>query len=265
MTSSPGPAISDEALNAYADGALTATEAAEIARRAAESPEMAQRIAVLHQLKVGVATMADEVMVIDPPMPLATARPARIPRWGLTAGALAAAVAVSLSLSFSWPTGRPDHAAVAVHDEPLADFVVMHDAWIEHGEAAAAGQHVTDWIEDLMQATGLALSLQSRLVMGDGGLAQHLAFIGPKGCRLSLFEASAPADASGGLDLSISAGLLTARWAAQGYGYVLVARNMDRTRFVTIAAAVHEASRDRGSVDAELLADLRQARQPCLG
>ena len=262
MTSSPGTAISDEVLNAYVDGALTSEEAATIARQAAASPEIAQRIAVLHQLKAGVATFADDVMVIDPPMPLATKRPGRLPRWG-AAAALAAAVVLSLSVSFSWPTSTTDQ--VVAHDEPLADFVVMHDAWIADGAAAAAGRHAADWVEDLMQATGLDLVHESRLAMGEGGLAQHLAFIGPKGCRLSLFEAAAPSGGPGGLDLSISAGLLTARWSAQGYGYVLVARNMDRARFVTIAAGVHGVSKNRGSVDAELLADLRQARQPCLG
>ena len=263
MTSFPGPEIPDEALSAYVDGALTSAEAAEIARRAAASPEIAQRIAVLHQLKAGVAAIVDDVMVIDPPKPLAKAPRGDLPRWGLAAAALAAALALSLSLT--WPTAVTDNAVAVADEEPLADYVGMHDAWIETGESAAAGRQVTDWVEGLMQATGLGLAHESRLAIGEGGLAQHLAFIGPKGCRLSLFEASAPADGPAGLDLSISAGLLTARWAAQGYGYVLVARDMDRSRFVTIAAAVHEASKDRGTVDAELLADLRQARQPCLG
>jgi hypothetical protein len=222
VTSFPGPEIPDEALSAYVDGALTSAEAAEIARRAAASPEIAQRIAVLHQLKAGVAAMVDDVMVIDPPKPPAKAPRGDLPRWGLAAAALAAALALSLSLT--WPTAVTDSAVAVADEEPLADYVGMHDAWIETGESAAAGRQVTDWVEGLMQATGLGLAHESRLAIGEGGLAQHLAFIGPKGCRLSLFEASAPADGPGGLDLSISAGLLTARWAAQGYGYVLRTR-----------------------------------------
>lgn len=262
--SSPGDRTpGDEALNAYVDGALSSAEAAEIARLAVTSAEIAHRIAVLHDLKAGVAAMVEDSTVVAPPLPRKATREGHLPRWGLAAAAMAAAIMLVLSLS--WSTDVTGEAVATAQNEPLADYVGMHDAWVEAGNAAPLGRPATEWVENLMQATGLGLVHTSRHPTSDGGLAQHLAFIGPKGCRLSLFEVSMAGDRAGGLDLSITDGLLTARWTAQGYGYALVARNMDRARFVTIAAAVQDASRERNGVDAQILADLRDARQPCIG
>lgn len=207
--------------------------------------------------------MVEDTTVIVPPVPHSPPRDGNFPRWGLAAAAMAAAIMLVLSLS--WSTDVTGEAVATAQNEPLADYVGMHDAWVEAGNAAPLGRPATEWVESLMQATGLGLVHTSRLPTSDGGLAQHLAFIGPKGCRLSLFEVSMAGDRAGSLDLSITDGLLTARWAGQGYGYALVARNMDRARFVTIATAVQDASRNRNGEDAQLLAELRDARQPCVG
>lgn len=256
------PAISDEALNAYVDGAVTSAEAAFIARHAAQSPEIAQRIAVLHQLKAGVAGIADDLVVIEPHMPAMAVRHRRFPRWG--SGALAAAAVIVVSLSLLWLTDVAEEPVVAAANVPLAGFVLMHDSWTRAEDLAANERPMPGWLESPMQATGLGLAYQALLPTGEGASGQHFAFVGPKGCRLSLFEISSPVDGTAALDLSLSHGLLTAHWLAEEYGYVLVARNMDRSRFVRIAASLHDSSHDRGAVDAELLAGLEQARQPCV-
>lgn len=269
MTSFPeNPPITDEAMNSYVDGALSSDEAAHIARCAATDPKIANRIAMLHQLKAGVAGIADDVVVIDPPM-LATPAP-RQRHAHVAVGALA--VTASLALSLFWfasPADGPvdlatDRPIVASTESTLERFIVRHDAWIGMAEQAVATHSFGYWLDDLMGATGLRLVYHALLPTGDAAQAQQFAFVGPNGCRLSLFESASPSATSAALNIAIDGGLLTARWAEAGRDYALVARNMDRTRFATISTVVHDASRDRGSVDAQALANLRQARQPCL-
>jgi len=132
-------------------------------------------------------------------------------------------------------------------------------------EQATVPHSVGYWLQDLMGATGLRLVHHAVLPIGDSAQAQQFAFVGPNGCRLSLFEAVSPFEAPAALTITISGDLLTARWADEGQVYALIARNMDRTRFATISAVVHDAIRDRGSVSSQALASLQQARQPCIG
>lgn len=258
--------ITDETLNAYVDGELSSAEAAQIARHAASVPAIANRIAVLHQLKAGVAGIADDMVMIDPPMPIRAAPPPRARGLGLGVGLASMVAAVLLAVSVLWVNELPrDPGAIAAGDGQTS-LVAQHDAWANTAGSAATAPRITDWLDDLMQATGLSLVHAASYPLGARDPVQHFAFIGPNGCRLSLFEAALPGDrSSGGLELAITPGLLTASWAAQGHGYTLVARDMDRARFVVIATAIHDVSLDRGSVDDQLLASLRQARQPCLG
>jgi hypothetical protein len=115
-----------------------------------------------------------------------------------------------------------------------------------------------------MRETGLSLVRELALPIDEGRIATHFAFLGPKGCRLSLFETAASKENPAGLDISITGGLLSARWADAERDYTLVTRNMDRMRFAVIANAVYDATRSRGAVDPQLLANVREARQPCV-
>jgi len=264
--------IPDEALNAYVDGALTCDEAAQIALCAASDPGTASRIALLHQLKAGVAGIADDLVMIDLPVPVRRRPwPRALP---VATGALAVAALVALvALSFSWLTPGADGPVVpaagrfagSTDDTALERFILRHDAWIGM-DAQAAGPHsVGDWLEDLMRQTGLRLVHHALPRPDDTDQSQQFSFVGPNGCRLSLFEAASLPHRSAPFNVMINDGLLTASWALEGRRYAMVARNMDSTRFATISAVVHEASRDRGAVDALALVSLQQARQPCLG
>ncbi|MFN4098350.1 MAG: anti-sigma factor family protein [Pararhodobacter sp.] len=260
--------VTDETLNAYVDGALTSEDAARIAQCAASDPRIARRIALLYQLKAGVAGLADDVVMIDLPMQDTPAPRRRYLPVAL--GALAATVLLALSLLWFVQAGdRPVEAATdsapVVGDTTLARFITRHDAWIASAEQTVSPDSVGFGLEELMGATGLRLVHHALSSAADTDPGQQFAFVGPNGCRLSLFEVASPSGWSAPLNLTISDGLLTARWLLDGQGYALIARTMDPARFATISAVVHDALRDRGSVDAQALASLQRARQPCLG
>lgn len=263
-----GP-ITDEALNAYVDGALHHTEAAHVARSAAVDPKIAERIAVLHRLKAGVAGIADDVVVIDPPRRASVSPHRRHLQTALGAMAAAAMVALAtfwFATATDGPVGVANHGPVgAGADTMLERLVSRHDAWIVATEQVNAAPSVGFWSEDLMAKTGLRLVHHTVSPSGEAHAARHLAFVGPNGCRLSLFEAVSPSESSAPLIITIDGGLLSASWADERRGYALVARNMDLERFATIAGAAQDASRERGSVGAQASASLQQARQPCLG
>lgn len=266
MTRTPGNSvISAEWLNAYVDGALTTEEAAQIAQAAATRPEIATRIAMLHHLKAAVAGIGDDAVVPAPPLPAALVPPGRRLRQHVAiaaAAALAAAAVVALVPIFAAGPAAP---VVSAPDDRLARYTTAHDTWLAAGGAAVGTPRITDWLDGLMQETGLSLLHETAFPLEDGDVALHFAFVGPNGCRLSLFNAAASGEGSAGLDIAISGRLLTARWVKAERSFALVARDMDRTRFASIAAAIHDASEGAGSVDAQVLANLRQSRQPCIG
>ncbi len=262
------PPITDEILNAYVDGALHHTEAADVAHRAASDPKIAERIAILSQIKAGVAGMVEDMVVIDLPMPVVM--PSRQRPMFVAFGAVAAVVIAALS--FFWLAGAParptgialDTTIIANTDITLEHYVARHDAWID-GLAQASEAPVFDTrLQDLMAKTGLRLVDHALAPLDHAHEASHRGFVGPNGCRLSLFEAISAFSPTTPLNITIDGALLTATWVDDGQSFALIARQMDSVRFSTIATAVHDASRDHSSVDTEALASLTQARQPCL-
>ncbi|MFN4129403.1 MAG: hypothetical protein ACK4GC_06265 [Paracoccaceae bacterium] len=261
--------VTDEALSAYVDGALSQDEAARVARAAATIPDIAKRIAVLHQLKASVAGMADDVVLINLPRTVAPAPLKNAATLGLAATAVAGFVTISafwfINEHFGPETFATGETFLGAHNAPLSDLIVSHDAWIATGDSELGTGPNTDWLQDVMQATGLAMVHHAILPGSAGTPGQHFAFVGPNGCRLSLFEVVLHDALTGGLGISINDGLLAASWTEADRGFALVARNMNHGRFMTIAEALHDASRHRGPVGEPALARLHQARQPCLG
>lgn len=258
--------VPDEMLSAYVDGALSPDDASRVARAAAAVPEVARRIAVLHHLKAHVAGLSDDVVLINYPCSIAT-QPRRN---GARVGMAALLVAVCVTFSVFWVAGDRGGEASFSSDVPrreaaTAAFVAAHDSWIAADGSAHAPPQTTDWLQDLIAPTGLALVRHTVMPLPSGMSAQHFAFVGPSGCRLSLFETVATDDTAAVLEVSIREGLLAASWTRAGRGYAIFARDMHEGRFLTIAAALHQASRDRGPSDEQLLSGLQQARQPCIG
>jgi len=250
--------VSDLNLNAYVDGELGVEEAALLARRAAADPSIAARIAMLHQFKASVASLADGIEFRDPPPP---ARRAALPlrAWAVK-GAIAAALALSLGTTWHFAAPGEDPAPQAL--APANPMVSGHDDWSQAFDTIAGTPVAPEWLEGLMQATGLRL-VHAVPTEIEGKAVMHYAFVGSNNCRLSLFEQPQPSDVDVALQVLFSNDLLTAHWQLHGFGYALVARNMDRTRFATIASAVHDVTRIRRPADEAIVASLSAARQRC--
>lgn len=252
--------ISDELLNAYVDGELGAEEAARLAQAAAGNPALARRIATLHHLRAGVASLVPENLVLGmPPVAVATRPgPPRSLRVGLRAAALVLAAGAGL---WFWQ-GQDERAPT----DAMAQIVGSHDDWRNSLALADTRQtQAPEWIVSLMQATGLRLAHAGPERLADGSDVLHYAFIGENSCKISLFEMPQPPVAlPAAFEINASGQLQTAFWQAHGRGYAMVARSMDMARFATIAHSIQAVTEARHADQPQLLAAMEAARQRCL-
>ncbi|MFN3954811.1 MAG: anti-sigma factor family protein [Pararhodobacter sp.] len=257
--------VSDERLSAYVDGELPPAKAAELARLAVADPDIAARIAVLHALKAGVAELGN---ALPPELPAHAIRHSvgarhQPPRRFLRGVGMRLAVAVlALVAVIGWVQLRSG-GPVADPPQDLAAEIAGHDAWARAFDRGGTAPVAPEWLESMMRATGLRLVHAAPVLWGEATEVMHYAFVGANDCRLSLFEqpGSGPVDLA--LSVAFRAELLTARWQVHGFGYTLVARQMDRDRFITIAAAVHDVTRQRAPAAPAVIASLQAARQRC--
>jgi hypothetical protein len=240
------PPFADESLNAYVDGELSPDEAAELARHAARDPALAARIARFHRLKAAVAGIAPPVTP-----PLIPSRRGPVARWHLPL-ALAACLALAVGAAALW---RAPAAA------PSAE-VALHDTWAASGAEGAAEAPV--WLAAVIEASGLRLVRRAQLSSRNGTTSVHYGFVGTNRCRLSFFEMPAPRGPDSALTLLVQGNLRSARWQAGDQAYLVIARDMDATRFAAIVAALSEATNSRTVPEEEQIALLRAARQRCL-
>lgn len=275
------PAIRPDLLSAYVDGEVSPEDAARISRAAATEPAIARQIAVLQALRAQVAAIGADIGPIRMPAPPA---PRRL-RAGLLAAVLTAVAVAGLAL---WqvdarrPLAGVDQPGLALAGDPyLGRMIAAYDAWARQapqalpvegnpGEDQSADQSGDPRLTRLIEATGLRLVRYSEGALSAGHPASEADYLGPKGCRLSLFEvASAPgAVPDPGLVIAADGSLRIARWTAESR-YVLLSRGMDPDRFATIArslvTATSRPSPKGGADDGDLLAVLSVAHQHCIG
>lgn len=256
--------ITDEELNAYVDHALDRDDAARIARAAAADPAVAERIARLQRLKSAVAALATDAA--PPAVPLRP-RPeagSRKVGSGLWIAAMTAIAGIVLWQHLTQPPVVDRSSGPVLVDEMLTGLVAGHDAWSSLSGDYPEAPTAPVWLDEVMEATGLALVHRASLVMPDGAEGWHFAFVGPSRCQLSLFAIMR----GGGerpLAITLEDDLLIARWAEVGEEFTVIARKLDRLRFATIATALNEATRKRAPVTEQMLSDLRGSRRPCIG
>lgn len=259
--------VSDDLLNAYVDGELPAAEASILADMVAADAALARRVAALTELKAGVASLALAEPPELPRMAPAVGRSRGRARGGLIAAGLAVAALVGWVLvprpdAPSEPSARPAVTALSVPGAALD----LHDAWIAQDGAAPAGADLPqapEWMLALLEANGLKLRHVAEVALPPEGRAMHYAFVGPNRCKLSLFEIAAVPGGAFGMQLSADGALQAATWQIGVHAYAMVARNMNQSRFATIAASVHSATQTRSLGQGELLAAMAGARQRC--
>ncbi|KPQ07186.1 MAG: hypothetical protein HLUCCA12_07445 [Rhodobacteraceae bacterium HLUCCA12] len=252
-------AFSDELLNAYVDGELGSVEAAALAHRVVQDTDVAARVAMLHQMKAGVATLAhDSICGMPPDIPA----PARRAGWGAAAVVAACVAVLVLAAGTAWLLRPPADGPTTGAQVSFDPLVAGHDRWSAAFADVQDDPVAPEWLEGVMAATGLRL-VHAAPSMQDQTRVMHYAFVGTNDCRLSLFETALPGEVDLALAVDFADDLLTARWQMHGFGYTMVARNMDRQRFTTIAAAVLDVTRIRQPVEGAIIASLRAARQRC--
>lgn len=281
------PAIRPDLLSAYVDGEVSPEEAARISRAAAAEPAIARQIAVLQAMRAQVAAIGAEIAPV--PMRMPAPPPPRRLRAGLLSAVLTVVAVAGLAL---WqadarrPFAGVDQPGLALAGDPdlgpdLDRMIAAYDAWARQapqalpaegnpGEDQSADQSGDPRLTRLIEATGLQLVRYSEGALSAGHPASEADYLGPKGCRLSLFEvASAPgAVPDPGLVIAADGSLRIARWTAESR-YVLLSRGMDPDRFATIArslvTATSRPSPKGGADDGDLLAVLSVAHQHCIG
>jgi anti-sigma factor RsiW len=249
-------------LNGYVDGELSRKDAADVARAAADSPGVADDIALLNRLKGGVqdafpAAPADLASLIP------AEKPWRLPMRAAACLALFAAAAAMLLMAL-WPAGlTPGDNGM------LLEARNLHSHWLIQDRegpvdsppvvlAAVSRFGHLPLVPDL-ESTGLSVQLVSVSDFAGKRMLQ-IGYSGQHGCHLSLFVAPAAAATP-----PYIAGLGSAErayaWTAKGLAYLIFAKGMDTSRFDLIAEKIEAATRANAPLDAQAQQQLAENRR----
>lgn len=250
-------------LNAYVDGELDPQAKAEMAAAIAQDRSLADAAATLTRLKA-VTNMA---FADAPAVPI---RPARSLRMLRGTAALAAATGVAAMLAVIWlahvPASPPDvDAAIGRHAAwAAADLSAAREPPAAPMLVGLAGLRRPVEIPDLRDA-GLQIARITTLDDTHGPAGLHIAYLGSRGCRVSLMVAAAE---PGQGPLRHQHGTTAVfRWVAEDLTYSLISSGMPEERFALIAAAAEEAVRRHAPAPASVRQALRRDRAaspPCI-
>jgi anti-sigma factor RsiW len=245
-------------LSAYVDGELDPAEASRLAHLIATDEGLARRVAKLFEMKVGVAKLAPEVAVVTVPQN----RPAR----GLFAPLALVTSLIAVVLGALVWSGILDMRPIStIAQDMVGDAVLLHDRWTSENPSAAPAGLPADFFTPELVSAGLTLSMVRTDTTISGRPAVHAGYVGRHGCRLSLFETRSEVGEET-FRVTSRADLQFATWTSGSSFYLLVARRMDEGRFILIASALRTMTGRRGAdPDHETIAELRTARQPCVG
>jgi len=238
-------------INAYVDGELEAAEAAGVAEAIATDPQLAEMVANLHAMKsaVGEAFINGEVIAVTPHKPL-------LSRTSLMA--LAACLVIAVIGSGLW-YGLFQRST----NDVVTQALLQHDNWLVKPQAAPSGVfNVSVLITPDLTPAGLTLSGVQKNVQLGTTFGQRYAYVGTRGCKLSLFV-SAQNNAFEGLGKLTRPDALIVKWAVANRGFLLVARKMNSERFKVIAKALEAATARAVALDEPMRLAMMQSRKPC--
>lgn len=265
-------------LSAYADGELSPSDAAGVARAVAEDPALADQVATLARLKATVEELGQAPFptglaarsVANPEGKDPAARPLRR-TWAWLGAAAATAAFVVLAAALMTPANR--EAA----QPAWRDFAVqLHHGWARAGPDATAEPSADALLVSLShlgQAAQVPDLSGARLTVGyleaiasDHGQGLHVGYRGSRGCRVSLIVLPAVAGLPQEPVPLAGAGDQHYAWRVGGLGYALLASGMDPKHYRVVLRTVHEASLKQAPVGAETrvaLAESRARSRPC--
>ncbi|MBO9590007.1 anti-sigma factor [Devosia sp.] len=202
--------ISRDTLMAYADGALSPAERAEVDAYLADRPDAATEVALMQRQANAIRTLYGPVAAEPVPPRLSvdkllqTQQKRRSRFW---TSAAAAVVLVGLGLGSGWLLrGQADTPGIA--DQLIADAVSAHTVYVLENRHAvevngADSEHLSSWLSNRLQTTlampdlsasGLTF-LGGRLLPAPnvpGGRAAQLMYEDTTGARLTLYVTPSP-------------------------------------------------------------------------
>lgn len=255
--------ISFEMLNAYVDGELDATAAAEAARAVANHPSLAREVVALSRLRSAVAESIEA-----PPLSV----PARSST-GRRTSAIAASIGFALFIAGSVLVSGFDRD---LGSEWLARAWQMHRGWSIEGVTAQTraslllakyvdavpGAYVPDLSASrltLVHVTAAPLTGQRRALL--------TGYRGTRGCKISLLVFPSLGALSEALSPFRDGKNEAYGWRAGSLGYVIMSDGMDTGRFRLLAESVRLTSRQHIPFDEQTRMALRESRDksaPCL-
>lgn len=219
-----------ETLSAYVDDELDEGTRNQVEAALTRDPALSHQVDAIRALKSDVARMRGDGMPNK--RRLRNARP--LP-YGPTIAAALAVMVVSALLAFAWlETTRSPNIDVA------SQMVVAHDGFVAtETPNPVVPAHVRE--AEVFRQAGLRLVVDETMTLAADNTLRHRGYVGPQGCRVSVF--SLPADATETAEkLAVHPDLLSAHWIAGADLSVVVARSMDRVRFEAITSSLRRIS-----------------------
>lgn len=219
-----------ETLSAYVDDELDDGTRNQLEVAMARDPDLSHQVEAIRALKIDVAHMRGDGLPNKHRLRNARSFPYR--------PAIAAALAVMLVsalLAFAWlETARSPNVDVA------SQMVAAHDGFVAtETPNPVVLAHVRE--AEVFRQAGLRLVVDETMTFEADNTLRHRGYVGPQGCRVSVF--SLPADATETAEkLAVHPDLLSAHWIAGADLSVVVARSMDRVRFEAITSSLRRIS-----------------------
>ena len=238
-------------LSAFVDGELDWPETEWVRAWIAHDSDVARQVETLQALKADVAGLSFDVRPVKSPPPVSAQRRGTFAL--IAASLLVVIVLGGYRMGFDGPANA---------EERMAQQVV---AAYENGDRDVQAPIVQTSVEDieLFRSAGLNLKAQERLHFGGSEVA-HRSYVGPGGCRVSVFEFPAHAIDEEAVSrlIRLDEHVLSAGWKSSRNAYLMVARRMDEKRFDAIAAALKNIDRDGRDL---IVAGTDIPRSTCMG
>lgn len=257
-----------EQLNAYVDGELSATDAAEVARALADDKTLAESVATLSQLKAATHESIEPFALT--PIQLA---PRSWRRVAIAASVTAVLIVAAAATLLPWmsPANPPPWLAGAwqVHDRWAQTETTNPPAPVDSGIVLATMHQIgpDTYLPDLSDARLTLSHLDIVTLANSRGDVLHMGYLGNRGCQISLIVVPKIGELSAGLvryDRGTGRGFT---WRGGGRDYALLAEGMDEARLTLLAETLHRATERQSPFDSETRTALRESREksvPCM-
>ncbi|WP_019170806.1 anti-sigma factor family protein [Pseudaminobacter salicylatoxidans] len=245
-----------ELLNAYVDGELSADARDLLEARIASDAGLARKVETLTAVKARVRALGSDMVVVQVPR--------MRPRFSLIAAAVAAAL-LCVMIAGGW-IGTLAFERHRNAQDLVAQALAAHDRWsTEAMNAATPPVSIDDFRAPELTRADLRLVALLPDVRIGGKRAIQASYLGPHGCRLSLFRIP-QAGTDQRLRIAHDGDAQSAEWEDKSFHFVVVSRKLDMARFAVLADVLQATTTRPDRVPARnMIAALESAHQPCNG